>query len=120
MPEKKKMSVLKWSEVPVENLGSGFTRQVILGEKMMLCRNEIKAGSRFDPHRHEELMQYVLKGRLKFTSGKDVKVVGAGEVIVIPEGVEHGIEVLEDSLVIDVFSPPKSDYLEKKEGYLKK
>jgi len=115
-----KMKVKKWSEVAVEDLGSGFTRQVILGQRMMICRNEIKAGARFDPHRHEELIQYVLKGKLKFISGKEEKTVAAGEVIVIPEGVEHGIEVIEDSLVIDVFSPPKADYLKQKEHYLKK
>lgn len=114
------MRVEKWSEVSVEDLGGGFTRQVILSDRMMICRNEVRAGSRFGSHRHEELIQYVLKGKLRFTSGEEVRIVSSGEVIIIPEGVEHGIEVLEDSLVIDVFSPPKNDYLQEKESYLKK
>jgi quercetin dioxygenase-like cupin family protein len=114
----KGMTVQKWPEVPVEDLGRGQTRQVILSDKMMMCRNEVKAGIHVDPHRHEELIQYVLKGKLKFMSGKDTKIVGAGEVIVVPEGVEHAIDVLEDALVIDIFSPPKADYLHKKEPYL--
>jgi len=114
------MRVEKWSEVPMEDLGGGFTRQVILGDRMMMCRNEIRGGASFGSHHHEELIQYVLKGKIKFTSGGESRIVSAGEIIIVPEGVEHAIDVLEDSLVVDVFSPPKTDYLQKKESYLKK
>lgn len=114
-----KMKVYKWAEVEKEKLSELSTRQVILGENMMLTTNRSKAGRCVPGHKHEELMQYVLQGKLKYKSGEEEKIVQAGEVIHIPAGVWHEIEILEDMVVLDIFSPPKSDYVKKAEGYLK-
>ncbi len=117
--KKMKMKVYKWAEVEKEKLSDAATRQVILGNNIMLTMNQSKAGRRVPGHTHEELMQYVLKGSLRYKSGDEEKIVRAGEVIHVPAGVWHEIEILEDMLVVDVFSPPKSDYVKKAEGYLK-
>jgi quercetin dioxygenase-like cupin family protein len=113
------MKVYKWAEVETERLSEISTRQVILGDNIMLTMNRSKAGRRVPGHTHEELMQYVLQGALKYKSGDEEKIVRAGEVIRVPAGVWHEIEILEDMVVVDVFSPPKSDYVKKAEGYLK-
>lgn len=113
------MKVYKWAEVEKERLSEMSTRQVILGKNIMLTMNRSKAGRRVPGHRHEELMQFVLEGKLKYTSGEEEKIVQAGEVIHVPAGVWHEIEILEDVVVLDVFSPPKSDYVKRAEDYLK-
>ena len=113
------MKVYRWAEIKQEKLSEMSTRQVILGDQIMLTMNRSKAGRRVPGHKHEELMQYVLKGKIKYRSEEEEKIVQAGEVIHIPAGTWHEIEILEDIVVLDVFSPPKRDYLEKTEKYLR-
>ena len=112
--------VYKWAEIEMEKISEKSTRQVILGNQIMLTMNRSQAGRRVPAHQHEELMQYVLQGKLKYKSGGKEVTVQAGEVIHIPAGVPHEIEILEDMVVLDVFSPPKKDYLEKSDDYLRK
>ena len=113
------MKVYKWAEVGKEKISETSTRQVILGDQIMLTLNRSKAGRRVPGHQHEELMQYVLQGKIKYISEGEEKIVQAGEVIHISAGTWHEIETLEDIVVLDVFSPPKRDYIEKSEGYLR-
>ena len=113
------MKVYKWDDVEVERMSPMSTRQVILGDQIMLTMNRSQAGRKIPGHRHEELMQYVLKGKIRYKSGEEEKIVQAGEVIHVPAGAWHAIEILEDIIVLDVFSPPKSDYVKKAEDYLR-
>ena len=113
------MKVYKWEEIEAERMSPTSTRQVILGDRIMLTRSRSQAGRKIPGHRHEELMQYVLEGKIRYRSGEEERIVQAGEVIHVPAGVWHEIEILEDIIVLDVFSPPKSDYVKKTENYLR-
>ena len=99
-------------------------RRLITGDRMMLAHVYLKKGCIVPKHSHEnEQITYILEGALKFWIGEDQKqelVVAAGEVLHIPSNVPHMAEALEDTLDVDIFSPPRQDWLEKTDSYLRR
>jgi quercetin dioxygenase-like cupin family protein len=99
-------------------------RRLITGDRMMLAHVYLKKGCVVPKHQHEnEQLTYILQGALRFwvgDDGKDELIVSAGEVLHIPSNVPHKAEAIEDTLDVDVFSPPRKDWLEKTDSYLRK
>jgi quercetin dioxygenase-like cupin family protein len=91
---------------------------------MMLAHVYLKKGCIVPKHSHEnEQLTYILEGALKFKIGEDGAeeiVVSAGEVLLIPSNIPHMAEALEETLDVDVFSPPRQDWLDKKDDYLRR
>jgi quercetin dioxygenase-like cupin family protein len=88
----------------------------------MLAQVYLKQGSVVPMHEHpNEQLTYILEGslRMQFSDGAPDVVVHAGEVLVIPAGVPHGAVALEDTFDLDVFSPPRQDWLEGTDAYLR-
>ncbi len=110
-----------WSDMPRERVTDDIDRRVITGERMMLAHVYLKKGSIVPRHSHEnEQLTYILEGALRFKigpEGSEVIVVRAGEVLVIPSNVPHEAEALEDTLDLDVFSPPRQDWLDGTDDY---
>ena len=113
-------TLYKWKEIPKEPLNELLSRQFITGDRMMMAQLILNKGCVVPEHSHEnEQITYVLRGALKFNlSGKEI-IVREGEVLVIPSNVVHGAVALEDTLDLDVFSPPRQDWLEKNDDYLR-
>lgn len=113
-----------WDRMPKEKVTDLLERRLITGERMMLAHVYLKKGCIVPRHHHEnEQLTYILEGALRFWIGEDegrVQVVRAGEVLVIPPNVPHKAEALEDTLDVDVFSPPRQDWLDKTDDYLRK
>ncbi|HEU4734824.1 MAG TPA: cupin domain-containing protein [Kofleriaceae bacterium] len=111
----------RWSDIPRERVTDEIDRRVIVGERMMLAHVYLKKGSIVPRHSHEnEQLTYILEGALKFWIGEDGAqqiTVRAGEVLVIPSNVPHRAEALEDTLDVDVFSPPRQDWLDGTDDY---
>jgi quercetin dioxygenase-like cupin family protein len=99
-------------------------RRLITGDRMMLAHVYLKKGCIVPRHSHEnEQLTYILEGALKFWIGEDESeeiTVRAGEVLLIPSQVPHKAEALEETLDVDVFSPPRQDWLEKTDDYLRR
>ncbi|GAC1446662.1 MAG: hypothetical protein NVSMB56_07480 [Pyrinomonadaceae bacterium] len=97
---------------------------MITGDRMMLAHVYLKKGCIVPKHSHEnEQITYILEGALRFWIGEDEGeqiVVGAGEVLHIPSNVPHKAEALEDTLDVDIFSPPRQDWLDKTDDYLRR
>ena len=114
----------RWSDMPRERVTDEIDRKVITGERMMLAHVYLKKGSIVPRHSHEnEQLTYILSGALKFwfgADGKDEIIVRAGEVVVIPSNVPHRALALEDTLDVDVFNPPRQDWLSGTDAYLRK
>ena len=110
-------------DLPREDVASGLSRSLITGERMMLAHVYLKKGFVVPQHRHDnEQITYVLEGALKFWIGEDEAqelVVSTGEVLHIPSNVYHKAEALEDTLDVDVFSPPREDWLSGTDTYLR-
>jgi len=114
----------RWDEMPKEELTDTFARRLITGDRVMLAHVYIKKGAIVPRHSHEnEQITYILEGGLRFWIGEDesqVIDVMAGEVLHIPSLVQHKAEALEDTLDVDIFSPPRQDWLDKTDDYLRK
>ena len=114
----------RWDEMPREQVSPMLDRRLITGERMMLAHVYLKKGCVVPRHQHEnEQLTYILEGALKFWIGADEKkmlIVRAGEVLHIPSMVWHKAEALEDTLDVDVFSPPRQDWLDKTDAYLRR
>ncbi|RLB76922.1 MAG: cupin domain-containing protein [Deltaproteobacteria bacterium] len=86
---------------------------LVHGEKTMLCEFRIKEGKSIPTHEHpHEQTGYLVKGRMKFTVQDSEIEVKQGDSWCIPGGTPHSAEVIEDSIVIEVFSPPRDEYLQ--------
>jgi quercetin dioxygenase-like cupin family protein len=103
----------RWSELPMEDVRRGVRRCAFGTDRAMLVMNEVAPDMQVVPHSHDfDQIAVVVQGRMRFTIGGETVDVGAGEVLLIPAGVEHAGEVLGDepALNLDVFAPARDDY----------
>jgi unsaturated pyranuronate lyase len=121
--ENRQVTHYRWDEMPREKVSDSLDRRLITGDRMMLAHVYLKKGSIVPRHSHEnEQITYILEGGLRFWIGADesqVIEVHAGEVLHIPSQVPHKAEALEDTLDVDIFSPPRQDWLDKTDDYLR-
>ena len=114
----------RWDDMPKERVSDLLERRLITGERMMLAHVYLDKGCIVPKHSHEnEQITYILKGALRFWLGEDEQeeiVVRAGEVLLIPSNLPHKAEALEDTLDVDIFSPPRQDWLDKTDDYLRR
>ena len=119
----KSVSHHRWDRIPEEPLKGTITRRLVTGERMMIAHVYLKKGDDVPRHSHEnEQLTYILQGALQFWFGPNDErelTVRAGEVIVIPSNVPHRALALEDTLDVDVFSPPRQDWLAGTDAYLR-
>jgi quercetin dioxygenase-like cupin family protein len=108
----------RWTDIAAEQINPAISRQYITGDRVTIARFELKRGGVVPRHAHEnEQVSVVLSGALRFKiDGRDI-IVRAGEVMQIPGNVPHEVEVLEDTLVMDVFSPIRQDWIDKTDNY---
>jgi quercetin dioxygenase-like cupin family protein len=100
------------ASLPAERINDRITRKVLSGEQGMIVWWTIKAGGHAAAHKHpHEQIVWMLKGRMDFRIGSETRSMVAGDVAVIPGGVEHEGFFPEDTEVIDVFAPPREDFL---------
>ena len=112
---------VRWSELPEEPVTAQLSRRLVTGDRMMLAQVYLKKGCIVPRHSHEnEQITWILEGALHFWIGEDGAeeiVVRAGEVLHIPSNVPHRAEALEDTLDVDVFCPPRQDWLDRTDSY---
>ncbi len=124
MAAKSEVSFYRWDSMKKERVSDMLERRLITGDRMMLAHVYLKKGCIVPKHSHEnEQLTYIIEGALKFKigdNGAEEIVVSAGEVLLIPSNVPHMAEALEETLDVDVFSPPRQDWLDKKDDYLRR
>ena len=114
----------RWDDLPKEALKPDLARRLISTERMMLAHVYLDKGCIVPMHSHEnEQLTYILEGVLRFSLGEDeseVVDVRAGEVLHIPSHLPHKAEALEATLDVDIFCPPRQDWLEGSDAYLRR
>jgi quercetin dioxygenase-like cupin family protein len=117
---KGKLLHTSWNSIPVEALNSQLGRQLIVGQDLMLARVLLKKGCIVPEHSHpNEQLTYILEGALKFWIDSKEIVLRPGEVLTIPPNMPHKAEAVEDTVDIDVFYPPRADWIDKSDEYLR-
>ena len=113
-----------WDDMPAEPLKGGMTRRFVATERMMIAHVYFKKGDDVPSHSHEnEQITYILQGALHFWLGTQETreiIVRAGEVLVIPSNLVHRAVALEDTLDVDIFNPPRRDWIEGSDAYLRR
>jgi quercetin dioxygenase-like cupin family protein len=113
----------RWDDLAKEPLKEDLSRRLISTERMMLAQVFLDQGCIVPQHSHEnEQLTYILEGKLRFFLGDDgseVVDVGAGEVLHLPSWLPHKAEALEDTLDVDIFCPPRQDWLDGSDAYLR-
>ncbi len=114
----------RWDDLPLEQLSGSITRRLVTGERVMLAQITLQTGDEVPQHAHEnEQISYVLDGALRFFLGADaerVVDVRTGEVLVIPSNVPHRVVALADTTAVDLFNPPRQDWLSGTDAYLRR
>lgn len=121
MQTESQVRLFRWTDIAKERVTDTISRRLVTGERMMLAHVYLDRGAVVPKHSHEnEQITYILEGALHFWIGEDQKeeiVVRAGEVLHIPSNVPHKAEALEDTLDVDIFSPPRQDWLNHTDSY---
>jgi unsaturated pyranuronate lyase len=111
----------RWEDEPVEQMSPSIGRQVLHTETMTIARIVLAQGAVVPSHEHpNEQIATVLQGRLRFDIDGQELIAGAGESIPLAANVPHAVEALEDSVVLDVFSPVRADWLRGEDSYLRR
>jgi quercetin dioxygenase-like cupin family protein len=122
LADKGNLQYTGFDSIPVDHLNPLIDRQFVYGERTMLARLVLRKGAVVPEHSHEnEQITYVVEGALCFTMGDGrVITVGAGQVLIIPSNMPHAAVALEDTLDLDVFAPPRADWIAGTDAYLRK
>jgi quercetin dioxygenase-like cupin family protein len=120
MTGKTEPKYIPWNQVEREKLNELIDREMVVGDQIMLARVFLKKGAHVPQHHHHnEQVTYILEGALQFAiDGKQI-IVRAGELLCIPPDMPHEAWALEDTLDLDVFTPPREDWLSKADDYLR-
>jgi quercetin dioxygenase-like cupin family protein len=115
------MQIYEWNQVEKEQLSPTFARQVIHSDAMTVARVYLRKGCNVPEHsHHNEQISMMEQGSLRFVIAGEEKVLKAGQVLRIPPHVPHSAEALEDCVAVDLFSPPREDWIRGDDAYLRK
>lgn len=121
MQNESSVRLFSWADMPKERVTDQISRRLVTGDRMMLAHVYLDKGAIVPQHSHEnEQITYILEGALRFWIGADGSeeiIVRVGEVLHIPSNVPHKAEALEDTLDVDIFSPPRQDWLNGTDSY---
>ena len=124
MAQERKAKLYCWESMPKEHLSEKIERRMITGDRVMITHIYMKKGCVVPRHQHHnEQITYVLEGLLRFklgAAGEQQVDVRAGEVLHIPSDLPHTAEALEDTLDVDIFDPPRQDWLDGTDQYLRR
>ena len=103
---------IPWDSVTIESVNPLLGRQLVVGQNIMLARVLLKKGCIVPEHSHpNEQVTYILEGALRFwIDGREI-VIHAGETLTIPPNMPHKAEAVEDTVDLDVFYPPRADWM---------
>jgi quercetin dioxygenase-like cupin family protein len=102
----------KWAELPQTDMTPKIHRRLVSGEKVMSVYFTLDKGAIIAEHKHpHEQITHIISGKIEFNVNGEKKVMGSGEFVYIPGDVPHSAVILEDTINIEVFGPPREDFL---------
>lgn len=122
MSELRPVTHTRWDDQPLDAVNATFDRKLVSGEHITIAQVFLKPGGGAPKHSHvNEQFSYIMKGTLRFWVGDEERLIDvkAGEVLHLPPNVPHRAQALDDVFAIDVFSPPRWDWVNKTDAYLR-
>lgn len=118
-----KAVVSRWDDVRLDKMRGGITRKFVHSDQMMVAQVHFDKGDSVPAHRHDnEQYTYVISGALRFLFGEaqdEEVVVGANEVVLIPSGLLHSASADENTFELDIFCPPRQDWIDGDDAYMR-
>ena len=118
------LNKINWDEIPTEEVNSSMSRKIVSGEKLMIARIKFKDGFVVPLHHHiHEQLTQVISGKMRFWFGEKKEQtmdLSPGDVVVIPSNLPHEALMIGEVEEIDTWSPPRQDWLDKTDDYLRK
>lgn len=115
---------VNWNQVPSEEVNPSMKRKIVSGEKLMIARMNFKDGFLVPLHHHvHEQVTQVVSGKMRFWFGANKEQtmdLNPGDVIVIPSNLPHEALMIGDVEEIDTWAPPRQDWLDGSDHYLRK
>lgn len=115
---------MNWASVPSEHVNPSMSRKIVSGEKLMISRIKFKDGFLVPLHHHvHEQVTQVLSGTIRFWFGENkdqMMDLHPGDVVVIPSNLPHEALMIGEVEEIDTWAPPRQDWLDKTDDYLRK
>jgi quercetin dioxygenase-like cupin family protein len=112
---------VRWSEIPVESLNPLFDRQLVVGTNIMVAKLSLRKGCVVPLHsHHNEQISHIVSGKFQFDINGKTIILHGGEFLCIPPRMPHSAVALEDTTGFDIFSPPREDWLNKTDQYLRR
>jgi quercetin dioxygenase-like cupin family protein len=110
----------RWADIQSEAMNPLVNRQYLTGVKTMLARIVLKKGAHVPMHQHfHEQVSHTIEGALKFVLEEGEVIVREGDVLCIPPNAPHEVFALEDSVALDIFNPPRQDWIDGDDAYLR-
>ena len=114
------MQHYNWNLLEEEPLNPLLGRKMIHGQHATIARIRLRKGAVVPMHSHpNEQISMIESGALRFVISGEERALRAGEAVVIPPDAPHMVEALEDSLAVDLFSPPREDWIRGDDAYLR-
>lgn len=101
-----------WDDLPETPMASRIGRRLVSGDKMTVVMLNLARGATVGQHQHpHEQMIYVLSGKIEFESSDGRRDLTGGDVVHLPAHVPHGGRAVEDTITLEIFSPPREEFL---------
>jgi quercetin dioxygenase-like cupin family protein len=115
---------VRWDDIELEKMRGSVTKRFVNTQQLMLAQVNLKKGDDVPRHsHHNEQFTYVISGRMEFWLGaadEQNLMLRAGEVLLIPGNLPHRAYAHEDTFELDIFNPPRQDWIDKTDDYLRK
>jgi quercetin dioxygenase-like cupin family protein len=119
-----KATFTRWDDLPKDPMRGSMMRRFVHSERMMVGQIWFAKDDSVPAHRHDnEQYTYVVSGALRFKFGEEQDeelVVGAGEIVLIPANLLHSAHADEDTFELDIFCPPREDWIHGDDAYMRK
>lgn len=115
------MELYDWNRIEKEEMNPVVARQVIHTEKLTVAKIFLKKGAVVAEHSHpNEQLTMLEQGKLAFTVEGRTEILSPGQALRTPPNSRHTVKAIEDCVAMDVFCPPREDWIRGDDAYLRK
>ena len=114
------MEITTWNQIKEDVLNPLAGRKALHGKMITLARFRFDKGNKVAMHHHpNDQITTVESGSVRFIMNGEEVILKAGDMVAVPPDVPHGNEALEDTVIVEIFSPVRADWITGDDSYLR-